>query len=53
MLYPHIAGAVACSSGGHCVFIGLNHDRFTDACYTAAQGEAFWSTAGVQPNEHT
>jgi uncharacterized protein YkwD len=53
MLYPHIAGAVACSSGGHCVFEGLNHDGFTNACYTAAQGEAFWATAGVQPYEHT
>jgi uncharacterized protein YkwD len=53
MLYPHIAGAVACSSGGHCVFEGLNHDEFTNACYTAAQGEAFWATAGVQPYEHT
>jgi uncharacterized protein YkwD len=53
MLYPHIAGAVACSSGGHCVFEGLNHDEFTNACYTAAQGEAFWNTASVQPFEHT
>jgi len=53
MLYPHIAGAVACSSGGHCVFEGLNHDGFTNACYTAAQGEAFWATAGVQPYEYT
>jgi len=53
MLYPHIAGAVACSSGGHCVFEGLNHDGFTNACYTASQGEAFWATAGVQPYEHT
>jgi uncharacterized protein YkwD len=52
MLYPHIAGAVACSSGGHCVFIGLNRDRFTDGCYSAAQGEAFWATVGVQPYEH-
>jgi len=51
MLYPHIAGAVACSNGGHCVFIGLNHDQFTDRCYTAAQGEAFWATSGKQPYE--
>jgi uncharacterized protein YkwD len=53
MLYPHVAGAVACASGGHCVFIGLNHDRFTDGCYSAAQGEAFWASLGVQPYEHT
>ena len=53
MLYPHISGAVACSSGGHCVFEGLNHDQFTNACYTAAQGEAFWNSAGTQPYEHS
>lgn len=53
MLYPHTAGAVACSSGGHCVFEGLNHDEFTNACYKGAQGETFWATAGAQPYEHT
>jgi uncharacterized protein YkwD len=53
MLYPHISGAVACSSSGHCVFIGLNYDRFTDGCYSAAQGEAFWNSVGRQPYERT
>jgi uncharacterized protein YkwD len=38
LLYPHTAGAVACSSGGHCVFLGLNNDRFGEGCYTGTQG---------------
>lgn len=53
MLYPHIAGAVACSGGGHCIFLGINHNRFTDGCYSAAQGESFWATAGILPYKLT
>lgn len=51
LLYPHSAGAVACSSGGHCVFLGLNNDRFGEGCSTGAQGLAYWDSAGKQPFE--
>ena len=51
LLYPHTAGAVACSSGGHCVFLGLNNDRFGEGCHTGAQGIAYWNTVGKQPGE--
>jgi uncharacterized protein YkwD len=44
LLYPHIGGAIACSNGGHCVFLGLNGDRFGEGCYTAAQGIAYWNS---------
>ena len=51
LLYPHTAGAAVCSSGGHCVFLGLNKDRFGEGCYTAAQGSALWNSVGKQPYE--
>jgi uncharacterized protein YkwD len=51
LLYPHSAGAVACSSEGHCVFLGLNTDRFGEGCHTGAQGMAFWNGAAKQPGE--
>jgi uncharacterized protein YkwD len=51
LLYPHLAGAVACSRGGHCVFLGLNNDRFGAGCHTGAEGMAYWNSAGKQPGE--
>ena len=51
LLYPHSAGAVACSTGGHCVFLGLNNDRFGQGCHTGAEGLAYWNSVGKQPNE--
>jgi len=51
LLYPHSAGAVACSQGGHCVFLGLNNDRFGEGCHTGAQGLAYWDSAGKQTYE--
>ncbi|MDO8871998.1 MAG: CAP domain-containing protein [Methanoregula sp.] len=51
LLYPHSAGAVACSQGGHCVFLGLNNDRFGEGCSTGAQGLAYWDRVGKQPFE--
>ena len=51
LLYPHSAGSVACSSGGHCVFLGLNKDRFGEGCSTGAQGLAYWDRIGKQPFE--
>jgi uncharacterized protein YkwD len=51
LLYPHSAGAVACSSGGHCVFLGLNNDRFGQGCHTGAEGLAYWNSVGKQPGE--
>lgn len=52
LLYPHIAGAIACSRGGHCVFLGLNYDRFGQGCHTAAEGIAYWNSVGKQPLEN-
>jgi uncharacterized protein YkwD len=51
LLYPHTGGAIACSKGGHCVFLGLNGDRFGEGCYTAAEGKAQWNSVGKQPYE--
>jgi len=51
LLYPHSAGAVACSNGGHCVFLGLNDDRFGEGCHTGAEGVAYWNRVGKQPGE--
>ena len=33
LLYRHSAGAIACSKGGHCVFLGLNNNRYGQGCY--------------------
>ena len=44
LLYPHSAGAVACSNGGHCVFLGLNNNRFGQGCYSGADGLAYWKS---------
>jgi uncharacterized protein YkwD len=45
LLYPqHTAGVVACSSGGHCVFEGLNTNLFGSGCHKAAEGIAYWNT---------
>jgi len=51
LLYPHSAGAVACSNGGHCVFLGLNSNRFGEGCHTGTEGMAFWNSIGRQPGE--
>ena len=52
LLYSnHISGAVYCSQNSICVFLGLNHDMFTNACHTAAEGNAFWNQARQQPGE--
>ncbi len=51
LLYPHLAGAVACSNGGHCVFLGLNNNGFGAGCHTGAEGMAFWNSIGKQPGE--
>lgn len=51
LLYPHFAGAVTCSNRGHCVFLGLNNDRFGEGCHTGAQGMAYWNRVGKQPLE--
>jgi len=51
LLYPnHYAGAVACYRGA-CVFIGVNHDRFSDRCTTGLEGQLFWESAPKQPYE--
>jgi uncharacterized protein YkwD len=53
LLYDdHIAGAVACY-GNKCIFLGLNHNRFGQGCYTAVEGHQHWLTAPLQPGEIT
>ncbi len=49
--YSHSTGAVACSRGGYCVFLGLDNDRLGDGCYTGAEGLAYWNSVGKQPGE--
>ena len=51
LLYPHTAGAVVCSRGGHCVFEGLNTAGFGSGCHTGAEGLAFWNSVGEQQYE--
>lgn len=51
LLYSgHISGAVACHLD-KCVFLGLNHDRFGEGCTTAANGQQYWDTAPLKPDE--
>ncbi len=50
LLYPHSAGAVACSNG-YCVFLGLNNDRFGEGCYTGQEGTIFWNSVNRQQYE--
>lgn len=51
LLYAgHTAGAVACHLD-KCVFLGLNRDRFGEGCTTAAEGQRYWKTLPLQPDE--
>ena len=51
LLYEnHIAGVVGCYQN-MCSFLGLNHDRFGEGCYTGEEGTAFWASTGEQPGE--
>ena len=51
LLYDsHYAGAIGCYYE-ICVFLGVNHDRFGEGCYTASEGEAFWYNADTQLGE--
>ncbi|RLI76091.1 hypothetical protein DRO97_01685 [Archaeoglobales archaeon] len=51
LLFPnHYAGAMACYHSA-CVFIGVNHDYFSDRCTTGAEGLSFWENAPKQPYE--
>jgi hypothetical protein len=51
LLFPkHTRGAVACHFS-KCVFLGLNHEKFGQGCYTAAEGMAAWKTKPLKPDE--
>lgn len=51
LLYDeHLAGAVGCYKN-MCVFLGLNHNRFGEGCYKAAETSKIWKTAPRRPGE--
>lgn len=51
LLYDtHVAGAVGCYKN-MCTFLGLNYDRFGEGCHTADEGEAYWDSAPLKPDE--